>query len=461
VGQTDPLPANGFFGTRLLRALRGSVRGRLALLLVLLVSLNAIFALALTLAELPGPEAISAKLEQAAGLGQLSANDYPVTPTGHQVDAFIDCVALGMGTVPGGSSFRRAIEARHRGSCPQLAASLREEAKAGPGTVANDQATVAPESPYFRIWQGYQVISRPVLRVVGVRGVRIVSSALLLGALLLFGYAAATRFGLASAIGLLAPLVLLTDFLELPSSFPHAVSVAGALCSGAVMCVAASRFQGDVWWLAASGLICGALFNFFDFVIHPPMAAALVTFIPVAWTASTTTGGGWRLVGIKRAVAAGAGWLVGYLGTWISKWLLAAAFFGFSRVFEDVKGEFLFRGSFTKGAEHPAVGATTLRNLRTLAATGGHRELWFVVLAAMTLLGCVVYRGGAKAFLDALVLSAWALLPPAYFEFARDQNYRHAWFMYRSLAVSWGIVLAALVIAARRSGPRGSPALSG
>ena len=342
-------------------------------------------------------------------------------------------------SVDGGSNpVRRALRAESAGSCPYLVAGLE-------GTPAPPSPTSLQPGPYYRFWHGYQVLTRPILAVSGVQGIRIAGIALLFAGLLLLGLGVVRLAGIVVAVALVAPLVLLTNFVELEYSFPHALDVFLALAGGGALCLARARIGGDLWRLGAAALAAGAVFNYLTFLLTPPLALALVAFCPVLWSA-TLGGAGWRRLGLVRGAVAGAAWLAGYGGTFVCKWLLAAAAFGWRPVWDDVRRTVSYRISGTDSVRPHHGFLAPLR--ATLDAYGTETEVIVLVVAAL-LLAYAVSRRGRGALLDFAVLAAPAAIPFVWLVILREHSNLHWWFTYRSLAISFGIVFASAILAAR------------
>jgi hypothetical protein len=332
---------------------------------------------------------------------------------------------------------RRALGGKNWGSCGYVVANVT-------GTAPDDHF-VQPPRQYFRFWHGYQVLTRPILAVAGVAGIRIAGLALLFAGLLVLGLGVTRLVGLTAAVVLTAPLVLLTNFTELPYSFPHALDVSLALASCGALCLLVPRIRGDFWWLAAAGLALGAVFNFFTFLLTPALALALVMFVAPVW--SWVIGGrGWRLSALMRGLVVGAAWLFGYGGTFVSKWVLASAVFGWRPVWNDAHQTVSHRlyGGDTGGPSYPVLGA-----LRLNLAEYGHSTELIVLAVALALIAFVYIRRGGAALIDLAVLAAPALIPFIWLFLLREHSNAHYWFTYRSLAISFGIVYAAAFIADR------------
>jgi hypothetical protein len=427
------------------RRLAGVVRN-LGLLLALLIGLNVAFLLALTLSQYVSSARILSNLRTAAATGQLTSNEYPTTPAGGPIDSWDECISLGLNTTNGDENpFERAIDNSNLGSCRWLAPSLLGD------TPSTGAQTRALHDDIFRYWLGYQLLSRPVLALAGVNGIRVLGLGALLVALALLGWGVARTAGLASAVALLGPLVLFTDFADLPLAFTQAIGVAAALGSGAIVMLACLRWEGQVWPVAAAALAAGAVFNFLDFLINPPIALMLAVFSPMLWTALSTHAS-WYRGGLGRGAATAVAWIVGYAGTWLLKWLLAAEAYGFAAVEAKVREQIELRVSGSAGAS-TAFGSATLMNFSVY-----HRwSLWLLLGIAVVLAGVALYRRGARAVLDAAVLCLPATVSVLWFETLRQHSVQHFWFTYRSFAVSFGIGLAALLIAARRGHRRRLP----
>jgi hypothetical protein len=307
---------------------------------------------------------------------------------------------------------------------------------------------------YFRYWHGASSLSRPVVALGGVQGLRAGVIVLLWGSLAFAGFIVARAASWPAAVLLLGPFVLTTEFPDLGQSIPHALSAIAMLLGVAALAWVTRRTRGDPRVVLLVALVAGSAYNFIDLTTNPPGAWAL-SIGTVAVAAAMLGRRGWSLT--RTALAATVGWSVGYAGTWLAKWVLTGVLIGPTRVWNDVTHQFVFRT--TGDSSHPTqqVGA-----IKALALTVQH---WttrpfmsytaLYVLVAVVVVGSAIvgFRAGRIGLPDRLVMMAGSLLVPAWFLIVHEQTGWHATFAYRSLAIAAGVGLAgAFAGCARRAG---------
>jgi hypothetical protein len=87
--------------------------------------------------------------------------------------------------------------------------------------------------------------------------------------------------------------------------------------------------------------------------------------------------------------------------------------------------------------------------LRTNLDVYGQSTELIVLAIALALIAFVYISRGGGALIDLAVLAAPAAIPFLWMLLLREHSNLHFWFTYRSLAISFGIVYAAAIIANR------------
>lgn len=384
--------------------------------------------------------AITARLADAVEDGGYGPPLVP-DPWGGLHDGFTECVALGhgLGTPPEPMGLvARALWAPRIGACDAGADQVRALA-AGEDVAAG---------PYYRYWNGYAPLTRPVVAVLGVPGLRVVVGAALLAAAVVAAVALGRRLGWLATAALAGPLVVASNAAATPAgSFTHAISLAAAAIGTAGVAVATDRWG----WPGAAGAAAGgaALFVFVDLLTTPALPWALAA--TVAGGVVAARGADLRDVGCAT-LAAGVAWPAAYAVTWATRWLAAAAVHG-RQVLSAIAEVSRFRVSGQHGGVVDQVGAATRANADWwLDRTTGAPVV--LALAVAVSVGAIVLllrrRDAPGPGLAVLaVLAAPALLVPAWYELVSNHSQIHAFFTYRSVPVAVGIGTAACVLAAQ------------
>lgn len=436
----------GRFAPRILTAMRGE-RGVWPWLLALVATyavVQAVFILAtLIAAAVPNGLVLSA-LTDGAALRLWQPVDYPADGVGHVTerfpfagvsDAFTQCIALTM-QVPGGDSlWESAMAGRHLGTC-SLAIPAVTDLTAG--TQPDEVFT------YNRYWNGFAVLTRPLLVVGGVGAVRVVVAVLLVVSIVLAVMTLLRRVSRWAPVVLL-PVLLSTNILTQPmDAFPHALSFAVILFGVAAGAAVAHQTLPAIFIVAA---VMAGIFNFVDFLLNPPVAWALFVFAVVAarWSAGGRTSALWRVGGV-----AVIGWIAGYGVTWMTRWALAVLTFG-----KSAWDEILAVVSTRLQGENadlvtPGLLQPTLRNTLfwwgTIPTARVVAVLALVVLVVSIIVMLVRRRG--QDLLAMIALAAPAILVPVWLELLNNHSQIHVFFVYRAIPVALGIIAAAALLAA-------------
>lgn len=370
------------------------------------------------------------------------------TGYGSALDRYTECAAfsLGMGNAPGLTNrWEYAAADLHLASagCAPMFTALQSV----------QVAQYAEAQPYYRYWHGYTLLTRPALAYLDVPSLRLISALLLFGTLAWLLSKLWRAFGPLPAAGFAIPLLATMDLLVLPESVPHATTWTVILGSG-VLLLGASR--GGAWPVAYAAMLAGALFAFFDFLTNPPAAVMLGMF--------TTLMGSLRLgrrpvSALRLVLIAGTVWSVAYLVTWAAKWAISALFFGPTAVAQNIRGAVSFRLNGTNELVSSNFGAASAKNL-TFWTQQWSLSLPLIVLCLLVTVACGLWVirawGPLTGYLATLI--AVSLVPLPWYEVLKNHSQIHAWFTYRSLAMSLacltsGAIALALEVRSARSIP--------
>jgi hypothetical protein len=416
---------------------RRSTRRIILLAALLLASLQVVFVLISLGASLVPNDRVKAELlaySRSSGLGSL---DEFTGSTGSVVDRYSECVSLseGVSPAPGMNILRRSlfdpvpVEDDWVHQCDSMT------------RLANHQPV--PSVGYFRYWHGASSLSRPVVALGGVQGLRALVTVLLWGSLALAGLMVARAVSLPASVLLLGPFVLTTEFPDLRQSIPHALSAIAMLLGIAALAGVARRTRGDPRSVLLAALVVGSAYNFIDLMTNPPGAWAL-SIGTVALVAAAQGRRGWTLT--KPAMAATVGWFLGYAGSWLGKWAITGALIGPTQVWRDVSHQLLFRSAGDSGPPTQHVGAVQALVLTvqhwTTRPFMSYTALYVLVTVVVVGLGVVGWRAGWAAVPDRLVMMAGSVLVPAWFLIVHEQSGWHDTFTYRGLAIAAGVALA-------------------
>ncbi|WP_432510853.1 hypothetical protein [Kineococcus sp. SYSU DK001] len=406
-----------------------------------LVALQVVFFALLMAAQAVPNQPIIANLARAVETGDYG-DPYGPDGVGGTADRFTECAELGYGvTTPDDprSLWDLTTGGPRLSSCDD-----------GKGEIARLAAGEEFQTPatYFRYWSGYSVLTRPVLALTDVSGLRLVVTGLFAAAVLAAFLAVARRLGTTAAFALFLPVAATTNALAMPDrAFTHGIALATVAAGVALTAVAATR-----GWRAAvlAAGFSAALFCYTDLLTVPPMSWALCASVAGAVVHAQLRD--WRETW-RTVLAVGAAWPLAFGFTWVSRWVIGALGQGLS-VFSRVQEVSQFR--LDGGDVSKTFGAGLVANWDYWT---GHSvtAVPVVVAAAVLLVGLLVVavrRHGSAGLLGFAAVGLPALVVPAWYCVLSNHSQIHAFFVYRSLPAAVGVLLLAGVVAAKRSRTR-------
>ena len=180
----------------------------------------------------------------------------------------------------------------------------------------------APLADYSRYWHGYRLVLWPVLEEYGVPALRVVTALLVAAGAFIFFLGARAAIGFTPAAILFLVFFSLTDLWRIWRVATHGIGLFVILAgAGAFALLLLRRPSSQTLWIVTAAVL-GALFNFFDFMVNPPMMPMLLCFFALAVMFSPSAPRG-ILGPLPVAAAIAAAWFLGYAGTWGTKWVLA------------------------------------------------------------------------------------------------------------------------------------------
>jgi hypothetical protein len=364
--------------------------------------------------------------------GTITQNSYSVGFTGGRVDGFSECkrMTVGLGAPEGMSTFESAVRSPTLGPCET----------AVPKIIGWAQGTGGLERSYdyYRYWNGSAVVLRPTVAAFGVAGTRMVAAMALIAVTIAFAVTLGRRVGRGAAVMSLAPLLLTTDYIDLPGALLHAIGMIVAV-GGAALMLRWLRPDSSVETYAAAAFTAGAASLFFADLTNPDASWALVA----CSAAVVAVGAEQSADAVRRSAASAIGWIVGFTWMWASKWLIASFVLGFARVSEEIRNKTEER----LNADVPGVSDSRFEGLRRAWREWWNEPLIVVVVVVLVVIAALlVSRQGdlASTWQRRLLIGAPAAIPFCWHVVMRQHTVIHSWFTYRSFAVAFGIILLAL-----------------
>ncbi len=420
--------------------------------MLIFVALQLVFLIGIVTVQLIPDKLIVRRLDAGIDTGLMTATEYipdgigtptPDYPFAGVSDRFTECIALTLGidghAEPDRNPLKKAILAPMFGSCVPAVAAIR--------TLAAGQS-IPDQTDYFRYWHGWQILTRPAIALFGLMGVRIVSGLVLFAGFLLAALSLGRHAGWFAPAAIIGMIFLSTNAIVQPAqSVSHAISLAFVGVSVALAAWAGRRGWHTTFIAAAVG---GALYNYFDFLLNPPLAWSLTAFaaMAVAYRASPT-----RLsFPAKAGAGAALGWILGFGATWSFKWLLALLTVGTAAI-GNIMNAVVYR---LDGKDPKLVievfGAATRRNVGFWLHTIPTAPALLALSIALITVACVrlVMKKDWSGLAAFTLLSLPGLLIPLWFEALRNHSQVHTFFTYRAVPGGVAIAVAAAVLVAFR-----------
>ena len=414
------------------------VAGFLAVALVLLLQPLFVGALVFTRqhADLP---AIRTHITDAFAAGYLANDEKPrrfMQGGGHQ---FTECtgllVAIDPEPDPLKAALRPVMHSRYVGPCGEV-----EKLAAGVDT--------GDRTDYARYWHGYRAYLWPMLSVFTLGETRFVNAVLLFAATLAFFLSLRRAIGATAAGVFFIVLMSLTDIWRMWNITTHALAMTLILAGTALFARLYPRRRNLTEAIVAAALF-GAVFNYIDFLVNPPLMPMLFAFIVVATELA-------RPIPLTRhtvvpALIAGGftalAWFGGYGLTWATEWMLAvwmspdAQQQGLS-IIKQITLRLYGVEADSVVPMYPLVPTLTMI-LQAFISVGS------VVVAALAAALALVLRAHWQAFDGRrfLLLSSPTLVSMAWFEILNNHTQTHSHFTYRSESAAIAIVFTAAILA--------------
>ena len=411
-----------------------------ALAIVCVLALQGVFVASLTFVRAHTDLArVRAHITQAFADGVLDNDERPrliIHRYGHQ---FTECTGLHLSIDDQPDPLKAAmlpqLHSRYVGPCGEL-----ERSAAGIET--------SDRTDYARYWHGYRLYIWPMLEHFSLQNVRFVNAGLLLAALLFFFVSLRRAIGSTPAALLLIVLLSLTDIWRMWNITTHALSTV-IILAGAGLFARVYLASRDLTRAVVLAAILGAVFNFIDFLINPPMLPMLMAFVVIAVELRDVP----RLIkptvmpALGTAGLVALAWFGGYGLTWASEWTLAAYLSADSaKTWTAIVRQIALRVNGTEPDSvvpiYPLVPTLTVI-VQSFIAVGS----LFVAILAAALLVQARRHWAAFDWRRFLLLSSPTLIATLWFEVLNNHTQTHSHFTYRSESAAIAIVFAAFAMA--------------
>lgn len=289
---------------------------------------------------------------------------------------------------------------------------------------------------YGRYWHGYVSVLRPMLYFFDYAEIRILNGILQILIMFLLMHHVWQKKGMRYALLMLTSYVLL-----MPLAMAVSLQFSWIFYVGTLACLtllAKGEYWGEKYRFLYLFVLVGMLTSYFDLLTYP-----LFTWgFPVIWwllaDRTPTTRRGY----VERCVGSGIGWVVGYLGMWGMKWVLASVITG-RNIIEEAVGKVQEHSASLEGKEF-----TLFARLEAAYTNWKHYEysVYFLLLVVWLLVLVVLsFKKGWRLHLNNPGLLLAAASSPLWYFVLAEHTRGHHFFTYRIWNVTILAVLAILL----------------
>lgn len=174
--------------------------------------------------------------------------------------------------------------------------------------------------------------------------------------------------------------------------------------------------------------IIGSLTCYFDLLTAPMLTLGMMLVVQAALMPDGKLWEGWR-----RSLRSALLWAAGYVGTWVSKWIIATLLTS-----ENIIADGIHNIGTRSGIDDFSRWDAVTANIELLP--------WQLIVVVMLLIVVLAaFRFNAGGWRRALQLLPIAFLPWAWYFLAANHSYLHNWFTFRAQAVSLAALMLALM----------------
>ena len=384
-------------------------------------------------------EPIRRNIVAAYEQGVLSTDEVPrllIHRYGHQ---FTECTALQLSLDDEKNALKAALEpqlhSRYISPCAEL---LRNAI----GTATSERMD------YSRYWHGYRLYIWPMLEHVSLASMRFINAFILLAVLVFFFRSLRIVMGPTPAIILFLVLMSLTDIWRIWLITPHFLSMVVILVGTGFFANMYARHLSATLAIVLAAVL-GAIFNFIDFLINPPMMPMFLSFIVLAaepmHNPHPTRQQVLETLWIPGLTA--LSWFGGYALTWVSKWFLAAWFSdNAGQTMSVIYAQIILR-LHGQEIDRPVPMIPLLPTVEMIIQS--FISVGSITVAILAVAVFVHIRRNWDSFdrWRFFILISPTLIPIVWFELLSNHTQTHSHFTYRSEAAAIAIFFAAVVMA--------------
>ena len=272
---------------------------------------------------------------------------------------------------------------------------------------------------YGRYWHGSTFLTRYLLVAYDFVSIRlllyIVTSLLMVWCAVVLWRKGGWQLALAVMFGLAVSYAFMMQF---------SVQFAMVLILSLAGMIAVAKGRGEMMTF----FVIGTLTCFFDLLTAPMLTLGLMLVVQAALMHDGGLWSGWW-----RSLRSALLWAAGYLGTWVTKWIIATL----------ITSENVISDGIANTANRSGIGDFS-RWDAVVANTDLLPWQYIYLSIFVTMVLCAIWFN-VKGWHRAVQILPIALIPWVWYAFAANHSYWHNWFTFRAQAVSVAAILLALM----------------
>lgn len=280
------------------------------------------------------------------------------------------------------------------------------------------------EATYARYWHGYLVAYKPLLQITSYEGIRkifhILEYALIL--FILFLLVKKNRksliFPVLLSFWFICPEVIYRSLAAYPMFLITFIQPA-------IFLLAEKFYENKQTWLYHF-LIVGCLTSFIDYLTFPSIGYAIPLLFLLTYKNITF------IDRIIYTVKCGVAWVMGYVGMWSGKWILASLLTK-NNVISDAFNTIAFR---TAGMEDQTGNISKFELIKGSLLRNSTYVEWFTLFVIIALCFAIISIINKKQRLNTVCNIFFFIIPFLWYIVCANHSYIHYWFTYRTLTIS-------------------------
>lgn len=351
---------------------------------------------------------------------------------GGSADTFTECVVVGTGLgMEGKNLLERAAFMPRISNCAEGKQQILDLAAGKP-------LKSTAVTGYYKYWAGYTVLTRPVIALAGIEGIRIISGGLLLISISLATIMVSRTTNVLAALGLIFPLSFASNIMSTPStSFSQAISIAAMFFGVALTAWGVNKSEKHGLALLA---LSASVFCYVDLLTTPaiPWTLSVAVLATAKYLSSGRVSSALKL-GLVGAVV----WIASFGLTWAARWIIAGIVLGFQKTYKFILSNVEFRTGGEYEGVSKALFASTNANWSYWLGQISTAGLVLVIGGLVTVIALAfgVLRRGPKTLAYWLALSSPAVIIVLWYEAVGNHSQIHQFFTYRGFPTLLGVLL--------------------